>query len=72
MASEYSTNLSGVQMVNMHYLCTYYGLKTGLVFKWLKTRWLILPFKNWTKLCPENGHLNTGLSGFQMVTVDEF
>jgi hypothetical protein len=32
----------------------YCGLKTGPVFKWLKTRWPILPFENWKKLCPEN------------------
>jgi hypothetical protein len=27
-----------------------YGLKTGPVFEWLKTRWLILPFENRTKI----------------------
>jgi hypothetical protein len=39
-----------------------------MVFEWLKTRWLILPFKTGQKVCPENGRLNTRLSRFQMVT----
>jgi hypothetical protein len=37
----------------------YSGLKTDPVFEWLKTRWPIY-------------HLNTGLSGFQMVDIVDF
>jgi hypothetical protein len=50
----------------------YCVLKTGPVFEWFKTRWLILPFKTGQKLCPENDHLDTRLSSFQMVTVIVF
>jgi hypothetical protein len=49
MASEYRKNLSGFQMVNLA-LLMYCGLKTGPVFKWLKARWPISPFKNWTQI----------------------
>jgi hypothetical protein len=28
----------------------YCGLKTGPVFEWLKTRWLILPVEKWTQI----------------------
>jgi hypothetical protein len=31
-------------------LPVYCGLKTSLVFEWLKTRWRILPFENWTQI----------------------
>jgi hypothetical protein len=36
-------------------LCTYCGLKTGPVFKWLKTRWLILPSENRIPGSSQNG-----------------
>jgi hypothetical protein len=37
-------------------------------FKWLKTRWPILPSEDRIKIVFENDHLNTG---FQMVTVSD-
>jgi hypothetical protein len=43
---------SGIQMVwysnGQLALSMYCGLQTNLVFKWLKTRWTILPFENRT------------------------
>jgi hypothetical protein len=48
----------------------YCGLQTGLFFEWLKQDGRFYLLKTGHKLCPENNHLNTGLSGFQMVTVD--
>jgi hypothetical protein len=49
MASEYQTNL--VQFSNGQLaLPMYCGLKTGPVYEWLKPRWPILPFENWTHI----------------------
>ncbi len=51
----------------------YYGLKCGPDFQWLKQdgsqNKTVDHLKTGHKLCPENDHLNTGQSGFQMMTV---
>jgi hypothetical protein len=50
----------------------YCSLKTGRVFEWLKQDGRFYHLINRHKLCPENDHLNTGLIGFQMMTVHIF
>jgi hypothetical protein len=49
MAFKYQTNLSGFSNDQLA-LTINCGLKTGPVFEWLKTRWLILPFENRTQI----------------------
>jgi hypothetical protein len=47
----------------------YCALKTGPFFEWLKTRWLILPFENWTQIVAGKLPFEYPTVRFSMVTV---
>jgi hypothetical protein len=67
MASEYRKNMSGCQWSISLAFVLWSENRSG--FEWLKQDGRFYHSKARHKLCPENDHLNTGLSGFQMVTV---